>query len=88
MAGTAEASEISTSAALPTGSARSRARSAVGLVAQLLGAIDPLADELTDQIFAAERGYADVEQDSHERVRVVVRDNLRTLLQALQENPV
>ncbi|NUP50348.1 MAG: PucR family transcriptional regulator [Catenulispora sp.] len=63
-------------------------RSAVNLVAQLLGAVDPLADELTDQIFEAERGYGDQEQTTHERVRTVVRDNLRTLLLALQENPV
>ncbi|GAA1981179.1 helix-turn-helix domain-containing protein [Catenulispora subtropica] len=57
-------------------------------MARLLGDVDPLADQLTDQIFEAERGYAEHERDSHERVRVVVRDNLRTLLMALQENPV
>lgn len=63
-------------------------RAAVNLVAHLLGAVDPLADELTDQIFEAERGYGDHEQATHARVRTVVRDNLRTLLLALQENPV
>lgn len=63
-------------------------RPALGLVAQLLGAIDPLADELTDRIFEAERGYAEHEQLTHTRIRTVVRDNLRALLMALQENPV
>jgi hypothetical protein len=63
-------------------------QAAVGLVARLLGDVDPLADELTDRIFEAERGYAEHERDSHERVRAVVRDNLRTLLMALRENPV
>ncbi|MFD0637873.1 hypothetical protein ACFQ9X_46290 [Catenulispora yoronensis] len=63
-------------------------RGAVGLVAQLLGDVDPLADELTDQIFDAERGYADQLRDHHDRVRTAVRDNLRTLLLALQENPI
>ena len=61
---------------------------AVNLVTELLGAVEPLADALTDQIFAAEQTYAEHERHSHDQIRVTVRDNLRDLLTALQGRQV
>jgi hypothetical protein len=59
-----------------------------GLVGGLLGAVDPLADELTDLIFESERAYSDHERQSHAQIRGAVRNNLRTLLAALDGNAV
>lgn len=58
------------------------------LVGSLLGAVDPLADELTDEIFEAEQAYSEHELNGYEQVRSAVRNNLRTLLTALAGDPV
>jgi hypothetical protein len=58
------------------------------LVGRLLGSVDPLADQLTAEIFRDEHSYAESSLLSHEQMRDAVRDNLRTVLQALQGQPV
>ena len=58
------------------------------LVGRLLGAVDPLADELTAEIFRDELSYAESTLLSHDQMRDAVRDNLRTILLALQGQPV
>lgn len=60
---------------------------AAGLVGRLLGEVDPLADELTEQIFSGESAYVE-SAASRELVRAAVRDNLRTVLMALSGEPV
>ncbi|MGW0884731.1 PucR family transcriptional regulator [Streptomyces sp. NPDC002671] len=59
-----------------------------GLVARLLGAVDPLADELTEGIFLGELAYAHNPRLTHNQLRGAVYDNLRTLLSALQGRPM
>jgi hypothetical protein len=68
-------------------SMRTDARTAE-LVGRLLGSVDPLAEELTAEIFRDEQSYAESTLLSHEQMRDAVRDNLRTVLQALQGQPV
>jgi hypothetical protein len=58
------------------------------LVAQLLGAVDPLVDELTESIFLSEAAYTENGRLTHDQLRGAVRDNLRTLLAALRGNPM
>jgi hypothetical protein len=58
------------------------------LVGRLLGSVDPMAEELTDEIFRDERSYADSTLLSRAQMRDAVRDNLRVVLLALQGEPV
>ncbi|MBN0049250.1 helix-turn-helix domain-containing protein [Streptomyces actuosus] len=59
-----------------------------GLVTRLLGGVDPLADGLTERILASELAYAANTDLTHEQLRGAVQDNLRTLLAALQGQPM
>jgi PucR C-terminal helix-turn-helix domain/GGDEF-like domain len=58
------------------------------LVARLLGAVDPLADELAEEILRDELSYAQSPQLSRQQLHEAVRDNLRAVLLALQGEPV
>ncbi|WP_316525486.1 PucR family transcriptional regulator [Kitasatospora brasiliensis] len=58
------------------------------LVRSLLGAVDPLADALTAEIFSGEYSYAESTLLSRDQLRDVVLENLRTLLAALQGEPM
>lgn len=63
-------------------------RRVADLVGRLLGAVDPLADGLTARIFDGEYAYAESTLLSPAQLRGAVYDNLRTLLMALQGEPV
>jgi hypothetical protein len=58
------------------------------LVGRLLGSVDPMAEELTDEILRDERSYAESTLLSRTQMRDAVRDNLRVILLALQGEPV
>jgi hypothetical protein len=62
------------------------------LIGHLLGALEPITDDLTDEILRSEHYYsehyhAESTQLSHARLRTVVRDGLVTLFLALQGKP-
>jgi hypothetical protein len=58
------------------------------LVGRLLGSVDPMAEELTDEILRDERSYAESTLLSRAQMRDAVRDNLRVILLALEGEPV
>ncbi|MEU8629473.1 helix-turn-helix domain-containing protein [Streptomyces sp. NPDC048669] len=57
------------------------------LVGRLLDDVGPLSDELTVEIMSGEHSYGEGALLDEERLRTVVRDNLRTLLTTLQRRP-
>ena len=57
------------------------------LIGHLLGSLEPITDELTDEILRSEHFYAESTQLSHDRLRAVVQDGLVTLFLALQGKP-
>lgn len=57
------------------------------LVGRLLDDVGPLSDELTAEIMSGEHSYGEGALLDEERLRTVVRDNLRTLLTTLQRRP-
>ncbi|MFD4522974.1 PucR family transcriptional regulator [Streptomyces sp. NPDC058470] len=57
------------------------------LVGRLLGEVDSLTEELTTEIMSGEHSYAESTLLGHDRLRTAVRDNLMTLLTALQGRP-
>jgi hypothetical protein len=59
----------------------------VDLIGRLLRSVDDLADELTQDIVSGEHSYAESTLLTHEVLRAIVRDNLHTVLMALQGAP-
>jgi hypothetical protein len=57
------------------------------LVGRLLGEVDTLTDELTAEIMGGELAYGEGAPIDREQLRTAVRDNLSTLLAALQGRP-